>query len=180
MGFDYFGPPTPASEPDDTPIAASTEEMRSCQDSCCDDDDPDPLNTTASCQGEPTKETPDDCCSNGKCSDNKAENDTDAPDCCRDKVSPCCDTSCLDRLAMRECEMSATAAPGPNSQPNSEYPLFENGIQRFLTPFSLRWSYRPQGMQPTPSLCPRPLRRYSTGPGMYLPRSHCSWPGNLL
>ncbi|KAE8149773.1 E1-E2 ATPase-domain-containing protein [Aspergillus avenaceus] len=31
---------------------------------------------------------------------------TDEPSCCRGKARPCCDTSCLDRLALRECEMS--------------------------------------------------------------------------
>ena len=141
MGCDYCGPPAPAPEPDVTPLAAPSEKTSSCQDSCCDSDDAEPLNTTVSGQKEPAPEKPDDCCFPGKCADNKTENNTDAPDCCRGKISPCCDTSCLDRLAMRECEMSATTAPGPSSQPNSEYPLFENGVQRFLTPFSLRWSY---------------------------------------
>jgi Cu2+-exporting ATPase len=143
MGCDYRGPPAPAPEPDVTPLAAPSEKTSSCQDSCCDSDDAEPLDTTASGHKEPIPEKSDDCCSSGKCADNKSKNHTDAPDCCRGKVSPCCDTSCLDRLAMRECDMSATAGPGPNNQPNGEYPLFENGIQRFLTPFSLRWTYRP-------------------------------------
>lgn len=37
----------------------------------------------------------------------------DAPDCCAGKTSPCCDTSCLDRLAVREC------AGGPDSMHTS-------------------------------------------------------------
>ncbi|CEL11969.1 hypothetical protein ASPCAL15063 [Aspergillus calidoustus] len=119
MGCDCSGPPAPAPEPDVTPISAPTEETTSCQDACCDSDDTEPLDTTAPGQGEPTLEKPDDGCSPGKCTDNKTENDTDAPDCCRGKVGPCCDTSCLDRLAMRECEMSAAAAPGPNGQPTT-------------------------------------------------------------
>ncbi len=180
MGCDYYGPPDAAPEPDVTSLATPSEKTSSCQDSCCDSDDAKPLDTTTSGQKELTPGKPDDCSSPGKYADNKTENHTDAPDCCRGKGSPCCDTSCLDRLAMRECEMSATAGPGSSSKPNSEYLLFENGVQRFLTPFSLRWSYRPPGMQPTSSLCPRPLRRYSTSLGMYLPRSHCSRPGNLL
>ncbi|KAI3091938.1 hypothetical protein CBS147333_10280 [Penicillium roqueforti] len=117
MGCDYCGLPAQAPEPDVTPPAATSEKTSSCQDSCCDSDDAEPLDTTAPGQKAPTPEKADDCCSPGKCADNK--NHTDAPDCCRGKVSPCCDTSCLDRLAMRECEMSATAAPGPNSQPNT-------------------------------------------------------------
>ncbi|OAA74400.1 ATPase, P-type, K/Mg/Cd/Cu/Zn/Na/Ca/Na/H-transporter [Akanthomyces lecanii RCEF 1005] len=36
--------------------------------------------------------------------DNDLDKDMDAaPDCCAGKPGPCCDTSCLDRLAMREC-----------------------------------------------------------------------------
>ncbi|EWY79822.1 Cu2+-exporting ATPase [Fusarium oxysporum NRRL 32931] len=119
MGCDCCGPPAPAPEPVAVPIAAPIEETSSCQDSCCDGDDAEPLDTKAPGQGEPTRENPDDCCSFRKCADEKPEDDTDAPDCCLGKVSPCCDTSCLDRLAMRECEMSAASAPGPNAQTNT-------------------------------------------------------------
>lgn len=122
MGRDYCGPPAPASEPDVTPLAAPNVKTSSCQDSCCDSDDVEPLDTTASGQKEHTPEKLDGCCSPGKCADNKTENHIDVPDCCRGKVNPCCDTSCLDRLAIRECEMSGTAASGPKGQQNSEYP----------------------------------------------------------
>ncbi|CAP83040.1 Pc15g01540 [Penicillium rubens Wisconsin 54-1255] len=117
MEGDYCGLPTPAPEPNVTALAAPSEKPSSCQDSCCDSDDTE--HTPAPGQKTPAPEKLDDCCSPEKCADNKSENHTDAPDCCRGKVSPCCDTSCLDRLAMRECEMSAMAAPGPNSQPNT-------------------------------------------------------------
>lgn len=33
--------------------------------------------------------------------------DTDRPDCCRGKSSPCCDDACLDRLALRECDATS-------------------------------------------------------------------------
>lgn len=115
MGCHYYSVPASVPEPNVTP----TEETSSCKDSCCDSDDAEPVDTTALGYGEPTQEKSDDCYSPNKCSDN-TENDTDAPDCCRGKIRPCCDTSCLDRLAMRECEMSAAAIPGPNGQPNSE------------------------------------------------------------
>lgn len=122
MGCDCCGPPAPATEPVAAPIAAPIEETSSCQDSCCDggDSDAEPLETKDPGPGEPNQEKSDDCCSSGKCADDKAEDDSDAPDCCRGKVGPCCDTSCLDRLAMRECEMSAVAAPGANAQTKSE------------------------------------------------------------
>lgn len=61
----------------------------------------------------------DDCCSSGECENDKVQDDTDQPDCCRGKVSPCCDSSCLDRLAMRECEMNA-AILGSGAQTNGE------------------------------------------------------------
>ncbi|EAL90942.1 cation-transporting P-type ATPase PCA1 [Aspergillus fumigatus Af293] len=119
MGDDYCGPPAPVSESDVMPLAAPSEKTSSCQDSCCDNDDAEPLDTPAPGQKSPTPQKPDDCCSAGKCADNKTENHTDAPDCCRGKVRPCCDTSCLNLLAMRECEMSATAASSPTIQPNT-------------------------------------------------------------
>lgn len=30
--------------------------------------------------------------------------DMSTPSCCQGKASPCCDESCLDRLALRECD----------------------------------------------------------------------------
>ncbi|KAI9037831.1 cation-transporting P-type ATPase PCA1 [Aspergillus affinis] len=108
MGFDCCGSPAPAPEPDVTPIVTSTAETNSC--TFC------PPDTTTPAHREPIQEKSDSSCSPGKCSDNKTENDTDAPDCCRGKVGPCCDMSCLDRLAMRECEIGAAAPPGPNGQ----------------------------------------------------------------
>ncbi len=133
MGSDYYGPRASTPEPDVTSLVTPSEKTSSCRNSCCDSDVAEPLDT-ASGQKELTPEKSDDCWSPGKYTDNKTENHTDAPDCCRGKGSPCCDTSCLDRLAMRECEMSAKDAPGPSGKLNSEYPLFENGVQRFLTP----------------------------------------------
>ena len=35
---------------------------------------------------------------------------TKAPSCCKDKASPCCDVSCLDRIALRECKYQKSAA----------------------------------------------------------------------
>ncbi|KAM0484014.1 hypothetical protein ACHAP7_003516 [Fusarium lateritium] len=121
MGLDCCGPPAPATEPVPAPIPTPIEETSSCQDSCCDsgDSDDQPLETKDPGQGEPNPGKPNNCCSSGKCADDKAKDDTDAPDCCRGKVSPCCDTSCLDRLAMRECEMSAVAAPNTNACPKT-------------------------------------------------------------
>ncbi|POR36622.1 P-type cation-transporting ATPase [Tolypocladium paradoxum] len=38
-----------------------------------------------------------------------AKDNTQVPDCCEGKLSPCCDDSCLDRLALRECEAGLAA-----------------------------------------------------------------------
>jgi Cu2+-exporting ATPase len=122
MGSDCCDSPAPATEPAAVPIAAPIEKPSSCQESCCDggDSDAKPLETKDPGQGEPNKEELDDCCSSGKCADDKAKDDTDKPDCCRGKVGPCCNTSCLDRLAMRECEVNAVASSGANAQTKSQ------------------------------------------------------------
>ncbi|KAF2652371.1 heavy metal translocatin [Lophiostoma macrostomum CBS 122681] len=38
----------------------------------------------------------------------------DAPDCCKGKPSPCCDSTCIDRLALRECQ-SGKASPSSST-----------------------------------------------------------------
>ena len=130
MGCDCCSPPAPTPELVAAPIAASIVERRSCQDFCCDSGggDGERFETKERGQGEPNQEKSDDCCPAGECSEDEAENDTDASDCCRGKVGPCCDTSCLDRLAMRECEMSAVAAPGGDAQAQSEYLRLQKAI----------------------------------------------------
>ncbi|CEL11725.1 hypothetical protein ASPCAL14822 [Aspergillus calidoustus] len=117
MGCECCGPSASTTEPHVLPISQSRE-MSSCQDTCCDSDGAEPLNTTAPGQGEPTLENLDDGCPAGELMDNEL-NDTNTPDCCRGKADPCCDTSCLDRLALRECEMSAGAVHDTNSQPTT-------------------------------------------------------------
>lgn len=67
-----------------------------CKDACCGGEKQVP---TAPVE-EPNAGCRDACCDNGKPSIKDAE----APPCCEGKPSPCCDVSCLDRLAGRECE----------------------------------------------------------------------------
>ena len=116
MGCDCCGTPAPAIGPDLTPITTRLEEKSSCGDSCCDSNDTKALENTGADQEEPISEKSDNLCSNNESKDNKTEDD--APDCCRGKGHPCCDASCLDRLAMRECEISAVADPGLTGQAN--------------------------------------------------------------
>ncbi|UKZ95705.1 uncharacterized protein TrAFT101_010524 [Trichoderma asperellum] len=119
MGYDCCGQQAPAPEILAESIEAPVEQTNGYQQSRSDDHCPETLDTKSPGQGERTQGTSDDCCSSGKCVDDKTEHDTDAPDCCRGKVSPCCDTSCLDRLAMRECEMNAATVLGLDTQPNA-------------------------------------------------------------
>ncbi|KAK9238057.1 copper-translocating P-type ATPase [Lipomyces kononenkoae] len=68
----------------------------------------------------------DDCC--GPQSDEQSGNenhrsaaaelqveDPNNPSCCKDKTDPCCDVSCLDRIAMRECDQGNDGSPTPTS-----------------------------------------------------------------
>ncbi|RTE82670.1 hypothetical protein BHE90_002828 [Fusarium euwallaceae] len=108
MGCDCCPRPDPAPAPE--PIVAQAqvqvEDNASCQDSCCDDGE------SETSQGNAVPQETDDCCASGSCVDEKSKDDSDAPDCCRGKISPCCDASCLDRIAMRECKMSAAGLIG--------------------------------------------------------------------
>lgn len=45
-----------------------------------------------------------DCCSALRQPSPTPREDTNPPECCRGKQFPCCDDSCLDRLALRECD----------------------------------------------------------------------------
>lgn len=52
-------------------------------------------------------------CNKGCCSDPsppKVE-DPENPSCCEGKASPCCDVSCIDRIALRECDVSSGTSP---------------------------------------------------------------------
>ncbi|KAJ4209873.1 hypothetical protein NW767_000151 [Fusarium falciforme] len=98
--------PGPAPEPVVTQAPAQVEDNASCQDSCCNDGESEPSQKAS------VPQEADNCCASGSCADEKPNDDSDAPDCCRGKISPCCDASCLDRIAMRECKMSAAGLTG--------------------------------------------------------------------
>lgn len=74
-----------------------------CADGCCSDEPPvkaQPVPIQSSCE--------DACCSE----ESPASEGSSTPDCCVDKPSPCCDNSCLDRLAVRECQNGSTVCSG--------------------------------------------------------------------
>ena len=124
MGKDCCSPPGLDPESDATSLVPPSEKTSCCQGSRCDGQDSKDVKPL---------EKSDDCCSptNEKCADSQVENLSDAPDCCRGKSSPCCDTSCLDRLAMRECESSATTGPGLNGEPNSKFTHSSEAFSEF-------------------------------------------------
>lgn len=101
---------TPEAEPKDTcgdgccggGEPSKTTEAKpgaTCEDACCDGEEAVKVASTdsgASCK---------DAC----CDDTKPEvEDPENPSCCKGKSSPCCDVSCLDRLAARECTGSSS------------------------------------------------------------------------
>ncbi|KAF4501382.1 Cu2+-exporting ATPase [Fusarium agapanthi] len=104
MGCDCCGPPAPAAES----VTAETpppSDIESCKDACCDEGDA----TTEVEEKDPAnKERLDDCCASGSCEE---PNKDGAPECCRGKTNPCCNASCIDRIAIRECELSASHKP---------------------------------------------------------------------
>ncbi|KJZ77773.1 hypothetical protein HIM_02950 [Hirsutella minnesotensis 3608] len=53
--------------------------------------------------------------------------DDDAPDCCRGKAWPCCDDSCLERLALRECRLDAKSSCGGGETKSSCCRVDEGG-----------------------------------------------------
>ncbi|KAJ6027987.1 hypothetical protein N7540_003563 [Penicillium herquei] len=106
MALQSCDPLALASQPDLTPSAAPSEGTSSCKKSCSGDKALDSM-----AQTQPIQEEPDDIYSSGKFAGNEIVNHSSVPDCCHGKVAPCCDTSCLDRLAMRASATSAAAGP---------------------------------------------------------------------
>jgi Cd2+-exporting ATPase len=105
--------------------AACQDSKPACSDSCCGTDEPTGDNSSCAdtccqkyslsasqCKGETTGDNEAACqdskpaCSDSCCA-TEAPTTTSKPsvtDCCRGKPFPCCDESCLDRVALRECD----------------------------------------------------------------------------
>jgi Cu2+-exporting ATPase len=77
-------------------------EKKPAVDACCSEK----KTAVDACCGE-EKPAVDACCSEKK----TAVEDPNNPSCCEGKPSPCCDVSCLDRLAARECKEEAGTTP---------------------------------------------------------------------
>jgi Cu2+-exporting ATPase len=119
MANDCCGPLIPAPDPDAVPNSPREEAGSGnyCNASVADTEASDATNSG---QGDTNQDPQAGCCFSGEHSSVKVTSDIDVPHCCRGKTSPCCDTSCLERLALRECAISAVAPAGANAQTKSK------------------------------------------------------------
>lgn len=117
----------------------------------------------------------DDCCSEP--SVEKAE-DPSNPSCCEGKPSPCCDESCIERIALRECDvLSGTCDPNPTSRVSvtDHRRYYHSGKE-------LRMPRTREGEAMCSSF---PCRSRQVFPNarchrVYLPRALGPWPGVVL
>lgn len=58
------------------------------------------------------------------------EEDPNNPSCCRDKPSPCCDVSCVDRVALGECDKGQILSPNDASPSKSKLAISHYGPNR--------------------------------------------------
>jgi hypothetical protein len=116
-GSGCCGPkPTPAT--DTASEAVQNSAGRPETDSCCESDAGDAKDDASSLQSPEAvagaldhsadampADAPETTCADRCCAaPAEDEEKPDPPPCCEDKPSPCCDVSCLDRLALRACE----------------------------------------------------------------------------
>ncbi|KAH9905026.1 copper-translocating P-t [Xylariomycetidae sp. FL2044] len=107
------GPPSEARACNDNPkddcsAAPASTSKDECKDACCSSPD---LRASNECQTTyHGLSSPSDAnCRDKCCPPASVKEDPNDPPCCKGKSSPCCDTSCLDRLALRECEGEKSA-----------------------------------------------------------------------
>lgn len=106
-----------------------------CQDACCSEEQPSQIANGESdivCQDgccaekqrsttttkKPNAGRQDACSSSSSRSEKSVAKEREDPACCAGRPSPCCDVSCLDRLAGRECEQQGTTCSGRHSLPS--------------------------------------------------------------
>jgi Cu2+-exporting ATPase len=65
------------------------------------------------------------CCSSTLPSSNPAPTESRAPECCSGMPAPCCDETCLDRLALRECD---TGTDTPRAEATQQGMLTEASV----------------------------------------------------
>ncbi|KAI1084657.1 copper-translocating P-t [Whalleya microplaca] len=91
----------------------------SCKDNCCAPPTATEDSCKDSCCAPPVED--DDNCEDACCAaPNLAASDPNEPDCCKGKSSPCCDASCLERLARRSCENDKLSSSSQCSGKNED------------------------------------------------------------
>ncbi|KAL3480480.1 E1-E2 ATPase-domain-containing protein [Aspergillus californicus] len=92
-----------------------------CEKGCCGEIQID----DSRCPKPAVDECQDSCCDTAE----KPEKEDPAnPSCCKGKLSPCCDVSCLDRIALRECD-GGKRVSHPNETPATSCSLPNSGCQ---------------------------------------------------
>lgn len=119
----------------------------------------------------------------GRSTQKPQEADPNKPICCKDKPSPCCDDTCLDRIALRECDkgqiLSLNDASRSMFKERSETP--PDPLTPIRRPFELQLPRsRRQTMRQTPSFRARRIRSQARSSGLHLPRFDSSWARILL
>ncbi|KAI0882802.1 heavy metal translocatin [Annulohypoxylon maeteangense] len=100
-----------------------------CKDSCCDAKE----EVKDDCCSPPSEVTQDnDSCKDACCSTSKS--DEVEPSCCQGKQKPCCDSTCIDRLVLRETSFEKRGDDSTiNSSQNSSSPKAKSIRERYET-----------------------------------------------
>ena len=115
--------PTSSTDDKAATMVCESEPRNTCPSGCCDEQRKE-VKPKDACvpQGSDEGRT-ERCCS----TENPQEEDLNNPSCCKDKPSPCCDVSCLDRIALRECHKEQIPSPSCGVSPGE----FKSDISDF-------------------------------------------------
>ncbi|KAI0160919.1 heavy metal translocatin [Hypoxylon sp. FL1284] len=94
--------------PKDSCCAASKSDADSCKDSCCGTQEAVEDKDCCASSDDLPQDVGKDSCKDACCSAPKAKSDAIESPCCEGKTKPCCDTTCIDRLVLRETADDAT------------------------------------------------------------------------
>ncbi|KAK7429941.1 hypothetical protein QQZ08_003563 [Neonectria magnoliae] len=180
MACDCCGPPAQSLEPIQTQLEVQDDGASGCcSDESCDGGGDAVGSTSEETKPQDTGEkAPVDLFDAGKNIEDMASEDTAVPSCCRGIQAPCCDVSCLDRLALRECEKNSPTAQVDGISSGTP---FSFGSQEPLSSYTvLCWDSKWRSVRPASPFRPRSLRVYPGGYWLHLSRSLGSWFGLLL
>lgn len=96
--------------PHQTTASAMTCQLGSrngCSSACCGGQSKE-IKPMDACAPKTPSQGPGSCCTG---TTQKPQEEDNEPECCKDKPSPCCDISCVDRIALRECDKKQVLSP---------------------------------------------------------------------